>query len=145
MIISRILKFIKEAKGKAKEYFEISIMKSTMKNNTNYMHQYNIPFKERLKRQIKENDKNYWNLPFVSTTVNILIVMIKTIILVFKPFNIKKDKNIYYKKVYNNASCYAEIIEYTKIITFKNTLYNSNKCVSLKNFLNESNIMKLLT
>ena len=73
-------------------------MKSTIKNNANYMHQYEITFKERLKQQIKENYRNFCNLPSVSTAVVILIVLIKMIMMVLRPSTLKKMKTCIERK-----------------------------------------------
>lgn len=98
-----------EAEAKFKECFEIPIMKSTINNNSNYMHQYDMPFKERLKLQIKESHGNCCILPSVLTII--LIVLIKIMLMDFKAFDFDEDEDMHQKKVYDDVSHCADTVE----------------------------------
>jgi len=130
-----------EAEAKAKEYFEISIMKSTNKNDSNHMCQYDMPFKERLKEQTKESYRNCYILPSVSTLI--LIVLIKTL-MDFMAFDFNEDEDMYRKKVYDDVSHYVDKVEHTEINISKNATLTDNKCLDSKNNHSKTNLMKII-
>jgi len=97
-------------------------------NRINYQYKYDLPFKERLKQDMKENDRNCYDLPPVSTVIIILNVLIKMIMMVFKAFDFKEDEDMYRKKAYDDVSRHVDVVKYTTMIV-PAQLANACRCL----------------
>ena len=94
---------------KAKEIRELWDANSISKNITNYEYEYDMPYKERYKVVIQENvdtSKDYFHSLLFS------IFWIKSMM---DFMTSSEDKDMYYKKTYDDASKYVPHVEYTSL------------------------------